>query len=98
MKVAISVSVVGSLLAILTGFFVATAVGQEDPVRTVTITLKDGTPGERGPLGPTGPPGPQGPKGEKGDPGSIACPAGFEKGKVVINHPGGHVTIFGCIQ
>jgi hypothetical protein len=87
--------IVGSLvLASCFGFIVGSAVGKSsaDPARTVTVTVKDGQ------QGPQGPPGPPGPKGEKGDSGTITCPAGFEAGDLVINHPGGQVTIYGCLK
>jgi hypothetical protein len=74
------------------GFLVATAIGQSPPVKRVVITVRNGE------TGPQGPPGSAGPKGEKGDPGTIACPDGFEVGEVVINHPGGQVTVYGCLK
>ena len=63
--------------------------------------------GPAGPIGPVGqtgdrgPPGPQGPKGEQGPPGpagGLTCPAGFSEGDLVINHPGGQVTLFTCLK
>jgi hypothetical protein len=71
------------------GFFTSQAVMAQDGVRTETITVKDGEPG------PAGPPGP---KGEKGEPGAQTCPTGFEQGRLVINHPGGQVTIATCLE
>jgi Collagen triple helix repeat (20 copies) len=61
-------------------------------------TGPQGSKGEIGPQGLQGEPGPQGPKGEPGDSGALTCPSGFEVGEVIINHPGGHVTIYGCIK
>lgn len=95
--------VVSSLvLAAGTGFLAATAIGQAGPAtRTVTIDVATGPAGPAGPPGETGPkgdPGPPGPVGPKGDPGGLVCPDGFEVGEVVINHPGGQVTIYGCIK
>lgn len=57
-----------------------------------------GEKGEQGAQGPAGPQGPRGEKGEKGDPGAITCPSGFEVEDVVINHPGGQITIHGCAK
>ena len=51
-----------------------------------------GDKGDKGDKGDTGPPGPQGPTG------GINCPAGFTEGELVINHPGGHVTLFACLE
>ncbi len=59
------------------------------PSTTATITL---TNGGAGPPGPPGPAGPQGPAGEVSD-----CPKGSTFGELVINHPGGHVSILTCI-
>jgi hypothetical protein len=83
------------------------------PSKTVTVNIHPGQRGPKGPQGDTGPKGdtgpqgsvgstgPQGlagPKGDKGDPGELVCPSGFVVGEVVINHPGGQVTIYGCIK
>jgi len=69
-----------------------------------------GPKGDTGPAGPKGDPGPQGPKGEKGEPGPVGpagpqgpaggttCPSGFSHGNLVINHPGGQVTLFTCLK
>ena len=68
------------------GALVAVAVsagGPPAPQKTVTVNVANGA---------TGPTGPQGP------PGALECPSGFVPGEVVINHPGGHVTIYGCIE
>lgn len=54
-----------------------------------------GDQGERGPQGLKGEPGPQG---SKGDPGEVACPTGFSNSNLVINHPGGQVTLHTCIK
>jgi collagen triple helix repeat protein len=83
---------------------VATATGQEAPVETVTIdvaTGPQGPSGEQGPAGPAGergPAGEQGPPGPAGPPGAATCPDGYEPGDLVINHPGGQVTIRTCIK
>lgn len=92
MKKIISITVLSLFLAGASGFAVSSAIGQGDPsapTKTVVITLKNGDPG---------PPGPPGPKGDTGASGEVTCPNGFENGEVVINHPGGQVTIFGCIK
>jgi len=73
------------------GFLTSVALGTStaDPI-TTTISLSTG------PQGPQGPPGPPGPK---GDPGSAqACPQGFQEGYLVIDHPGGQITIFTCLK
>lgn len=106
MKKAISVIGVSTILAAASGFFVASAISQgpSQAAKTVTVNVTNGPTGPAGPQGPKGekgdrgPAGPQGPKGEKGDSGNISCPVGFEIGDVVINHPGGQVTIYGCIK
>jgi Collagen triple helix repeat (20 copies) len=94
-------------LAAASGFFVASAIqgAPTQAVKTVTVTLKNGATGptgekgvkgEPGAAGPAGPAGARGPTGESG--GALTCPPGFEIGEVVINHPGGQVTIYGCIK
>jgi hypothetical protein len=66
-----------------------------------------GPKGDAGPVGPTGPKGdkgdkgdtgPAGPVGPAGPPGGLVCPAGFSEGDLVINHPGGQVTLFTCLK
>jgi len=66
-----------------------------------------GPKGDAGPVGPAGPkgdkgaagePGVQGPPGPQGPPGGLVCPAGFSEGDLVINHPGGQVTLFTCLK
>lgn len=80
---------------------------QEAPQVTTTISLENGAPGATGPQGPpgeTGPKGDTGAQGEIGPPGPAGtggaenCPAGTVFGELVINHPGGHVTILTCIK
>ena len=85
------------------GFLAATALSQEPPVatKTVTINVATGPQGERGPPGETGPQGEQGeigPIGPPGPPGTGECPTNYAFGDLVINHPGGQVTIFTCIK
>jgi hypothetical protein len=62
--------------------------GSQTPTKTVTVDV--GT-GEQGPPGPAGPAGPRGPAG------AVECPKGSEFGKLVINAPGGQVSIYTCI-
>jgi hypothetical protein len=71
-----------------------------------------GPPGPQGPpgtgggeTGPAGPPGPQGPPGPAGPPGTgggggpcDGAPVGYEPGILQINHPGGQVRIYTCIE
>lgn len=82
---------VSLVLAAGTGFVVATALGASAPAptKTVTVNVQNGQTGPKGDKGDTGPQGP---------PGSIECPTGFVVGEIVINHPGGQVTIYGCIK
>jgi hypothetical protein len=91
-------------LAGSSGFLASQALStSSQATRTVTIDIATGPAGPQGPLGPAGPAGPKGdtgeagPPGPKGDPGSFTCPAGFTEGELVINHPGGHVTLFTCL-
>lgn len=57
-----------------------------------------GEQGIRGIQGLVGPAGPKGEKGDQGEPGGLTCPDGFEIGKLIINHPGGKVTIYTCLE
>jgi hypothetical protein len=61
-------------------------------------TGPQGVTGTKGDTGPVGPPGPKGDTGPQGPSGAVSCPSGFVPGDVVINHPGGQVTIYGCIK
>ena len=85
------------LLAGGSGFLVAAAIGASPPapVKTVTVNIAPGPPGPPGPKGDTGPVGPPGPQGPSG---SVSCPAGFVPGDLVLNHPGGQATIYGCLS
>ena len=97
-------------LALGAGYFTATALSQDDPpasTRTVTVdvaTGPQGPPGETGPRGEKGEQGEQGeigpigPVGPAGPPGTGECPPSYAFGDLVINHPGGQVTIFTCIK
>jgi hypothetical protein len=82
------------VFAATAGLLTATAfgTGTQVPTRTVTISVENGEPGPPGPAGPAGPPGP------KGDPGAESCPTGSSFGELVINHPGGHVTLLTCLK
>jgi hypothetical protein len=74
------------------GFLSATALGvaSQGPPRTVTVNVATGPQGPPGPAGPQGPPGPAGV--------AAACPAGFDPGELVINHPGGQTIIWTCLH
>jgi hypothetical protein len=83
----------GGALALASGagFLTAQAIGQgnQTPTETVTINVATGATGPQGPAGPPGPPGPAG---------AVQCPTGFQEGLLVINHPGGQVTLFTCLK
>ena len=99
-------------MALGSGFLVATALSQGPPAATRTVTIDvatgpQGPPGETGPKGEPGEIGPQGLQGEPGEvgpigppgpPGTGECPVNYAFGDLVINHPGGQVTIFTCIK
>ena len=55
----------------------------QQATRTVTISVRNGATGPTGPAGPAG---------------GTTCPAGFELTDVVINHPGGQLTILTCAK
>jgi hypothetical protein len=84
----------GLVLASASGYLASTALSQEGegPEVTTTISVATGPPGEPGPVGPPGP------QGEPGKDGGLVCKTGFAKGELVINHPGGQVTIWTCIK
>ena len=84
------------VLAAGSGYLASTAVGGSSAV-TRTVTVNVGT-GETGPQGPPGPAGPKGDQGVPGSPGAQTCPTGFSNGVLVINAPGGQVTIATCIK
>jgi len=87
---------VGALaLAATAGFFAAGAAGiGTQTATTVTISVTNGATGPAGPAGPRGPAGPTGPQGAAGQ----TCPSGYTEGVLVINHPGGQVSVFGCLK
>lgn len=88
MKTAVAVTSAALVLAATSGFLASTAfsTAPEQATRTVTVTLRNGATGPAGPRGPTGPAGAE------------TCPAGFSPGELVINHPGGQVTVFSCLK
>lgn len=57
-----------------------------------------GPKGEKGEIGPQGAKGDIGPQGPKGEPGAVVCPTGFSSSNLVINHPGGQVTLYVCVK
>lgn len=92
MKKISSVMVVSLLLAATAGGLVAAALGATSPpkpVKTVTVKVSPG---------PKGPKGDKGDKGDPGKPGELVCPAGFVVGELVLNHPGGQVTLYSCLK
>ena len=76
-------------LAAGTGFLATQALGlgQQAPTKTVTIDVGTSTT-----------PGPPGPKGDPGSPGAESCPTGSTFTAVQINTPGGHTTLWTCVQ
>ena len=83
-------------LAAATGVIVSTAVASgtssSAPARTVTVDLSNGA------QGPPGPPGAKGDQGPPGPAGDFSCTDGYDPGVLVINHPGGHVRIYTCLE
>ena len=96
MNRAIAIVGVSLVLAATSGFLTAQAISQDVPTKTITIAN-----GERGPAGPAGPAGPKGEQGERGPQGpsgQTECPAGYTLTNVVINHPGGQLTLLACTK
>jgi hypothetical protein len=62
----------------------------------------EGPKGDIGPRGEPGPPGPKGDIGPAGPPGTssgfTSCPNGYKASDLVINHPGGQVTLLTCLK
>lgn len=89
------------------GYLTSIALSQNNaaaPVRTVTISVHNGATGPQGPAGPkgengpTGPAGPTGPQGPSGSGGVCSgAPPEYSPGVLVINSPGGQVTIWTCL-
>lgn len=75
---------IGSLaFAGVAGGLAVAGSSQQEPTSTTTISVATGPQGATGPAGPAG--------------GQI-CLTGFHHGLVVINHPGGQVTIDTCVK
>ncbi len=72
--------------------------GPQGPAGAKGPTGQQGAAGTRGATGPQGPAGPKGATGPQGPASGPACPPGFSEGVLVINHPGGQVTIFTCLK
>src|SRR5262245_22945068 len=97
---------VGAASYLAAGAFAAAALTSQpqQATRTVTLTLTGGATGPTGPAGPRGPQGERGPAGPRGTTGpqgpagGLECPSGFSPGDLVINHPGGQVTLFTCLK
>ena len=77
------------------GAVALSASSQAVPTKTVTIDVGKGAKGDPGPAGPAGPAGPPGPAGPAG---AVECNPGYSFGNLVINAPGGQVTIQTCIK
>jgi hypothetical protein len=77
------------------------ATGPTGPIGPTGPKGATGPAGARGPVGATGATGARGPigaRGPTGPAGSFTCPTGFSEGDLVINHPGGQVTLFTCLK
>jgi len=96
----VSLGLAGVLaLAGASGFLASQALSaSQQATRTVTVNIPTAGPGPTGPQGPQGPAGPKGDPGPTGPAGAQTCPAGFELGDLVINHPGGQVTLHTCLK
>ncbi len=99
---------VGVVLASGGGYLAGIALGGGATGTPITTTIDvstgpAGPPGPVGPIGPPGttgspgPPGPIGPVGPAG-PAGLVCPNGYVEGRLVINHSGGKVGIWTCID
>lgn len=103
-----AVLIVGASALVLaggSGFFtaLATGAGSAAEQRTVTVNIPVGRAGPQGPPGPRGEQGERGPKGDDGargpaGPAGLECPNGYEAGVLVINAPGGQVSIWTCLK
>jgi Collagen triple helix repeat (20 copies) len=73
--------------------------GETGPQGATGSRGPEGPRGERGPQGEQGSQGERGPAGPQGPAGSpcAGAPAGYEPGILVINAPGGQVSIFTCL-
>ena len=76
-------------VAAVAGGLTAVALGttSQEPTRTVTVNVATGPQGPAGPQGPPGPPGP-----------AQSCPSGFSFGVLVLNAPGGQVSLATCLK
>jgi hypothetical protein len=82
----------GGLVTLSLGLGLAvlvSATGAQTPQITTTVNVGTGV---------QGPPGPPGPPGTSTSPAGLECPTGYTLGDLVINHPGGQVTILTCIK
>jgi hypothetical protein len=82
----------GGLVTLSLGLGLAvlvSATGAQTPQITTTVNVGTGGQGIPGPPGPPGPPGTNT---------TLECPSGYVLGDLVINHPGGQVTILACIK
>jgi len=97
---AVGLMLAGLVLASGAGFLTANALGTgtQTPTRTVTVDVGTGTQGPAGPPGPKGDQGEPGPAGPPGPAGGTTCPPNFSEGLLVINAPGGQVTLFTCLK
>jgi hypothetical protein len=91
----------GSLvLAAGTGVFASIALSAGStgpPAATTTINVAVGATGPQGPAGKDGAVGATGPAGPAGSGGAEQCPAGSTFQAVVLNHPGGQITLWVCV-
>jgi hypothetical protein len=88
------------------GFLVSQALsaGPTAPSKTVTIDVATGPqgpagpPGQKGDQGAPGETGPAGATGPAGPAGDFTCLDGYSAGILEIDHPGGHVNLYVCIE
>jgi len=102
------IAIVALGFAGIAGGLAVSAMGIGTPnVLTTTIDVSTGPTGATGATGPQGPAGARGATGEAGatgaqgptgPSGAQTCPDGYEFGVLQINHAGGHVRIFTCIE
>ena len=93
----------GSLLAAGSGYFAAVALSQSpgEPQRTVTIDVATGPQGDQGHRASKvlrGRRESRASPARRGLPGDFSCIEGFAPGILVINHPGGQVPIYTCLD
>lgn len=74
--------------------------GETGPKGEQGVQGETGPKGEQGVTGPAGETGPTGPAGPAGEGGGTCggAPAGYAPGILVINHPGGQVRIWTCLE